>query len=270
MEGPGQSDPAKLVRVQSRLNQLYSLIKKYQCKDDVQLVELYHSLQSELTELASVQDQIIALQEKIKLLHTEMKAQGDKLTKKRKGASKKLVPKVISLLHDLGMPNAQFDIEITPANTPGAHGLDDINMMFSANKGTAPQTLQAVASGGELSRLSLALKSIYAVQAQLPTIIFDEIDTGISGEVAWRMGQLIRNLAGGHKILMITHSPQIAAHAMIQYHVSKVTEKEKDISAIQFLDASQRLNEIAKMLSGDPPSKAAISNAESLIKAVKV
>ena len=147
--------------------------------------------------------------------------------------------------------------------------MDEINFMFSANKGTSLQPLQAVASGGELSRLSLALKSIYAAQAQLPTIIFDEIDTGISGEVAWRMGQLIRSLAGGHQILMITHSPQIAAHANIQYHVSKITEQDKDRSSIQFLTPPQRVIELAKMLSGDPPSKAALSNAESLINTVK-
>jgi DNA repair protein RecN (Recombination protein N) len=168
------------------------------------------------------------------------------------------------------MANAQFDIEINSLGSPGVYGMDDISFMFSANKGTSLQPLQAVASGGELSRLSLALKSIYAAQAQLPTIIFDEIDTGISGEVAWRMGQLIRGLAKGHQILMITHSPQIAAHATIQYHVSKMTEGNKDISSIQFLTAPQRIIELAKMLSGDPPSKAALSNAESLIAAVKV
>jgi DNA repair protein RecN (Recombination protein N) len=117
--------------------------------------------------------------------------------------------------------------------------------------------------------LSLALKSIYAAQANLPTIIFDEIDTGISGEVAWRMGQLIRSLAKGHQVLMITHSPQIAAQAMIHYHVSKITLDDRDISSVQFLSSPQRVNELAKMLSGDPPSKAALKNAESLIQSVK-
>ncbi len=269
MEGPGQKDPAKLNRVHSRLNQLYSLVKKYQCKDESQLMEVYKSLKGELTSLSSVNEQITDLENKIKELTSSLIDKADKLSKKRKAGAKKLIPKVIALLHELGMSNAQFDIELNPLATPGVHGTDDINFIFSANKGSAPLPLQAVASGGELSRLSLALKSIYAAQAQLPTIIFDEIDTGISGEVAWRMGQLIRSLAKGHQILMITHSPQIAAHANIQYHVSKVTEGDKDISAIQHLTPPQRLIEIAKMLSGDPPSKAALSNAESLVKAVK-
>jgi DNA repair protein RecN (Recombination protein N) len=269
LEGPGQKDPAKLARVHSRLNQLYSLIKKYQCVDETQLIQVQQSIKAEWATLSSVSEQIAILEEKIVAAQAQLTAKAGELTKMRKSGAKKLIPKVITLLHELGMPNAQFTIEVDPLSTHGPHGLDDINFMFSANKGTSLQPLQAVASGGELSRLSLALKSIYAAQAQLPTIIFDEIDTGISGEVAWRMGQLIRSLAKGHQILMITHSPQIAAHASIQYHVSKVTDGDKDVSSIQFLAAPQRIIELAKMLSGDPPSKAAISNAEGLIKAVK-
>lgn len=269
MEGPGQKDPAKLNRVHNRLNQLYGLVKKYQCKDESQLMDVYQSLKGELASLSSVNEQITALEKQINIITSDLSEKADKLSKKRKAGAKKLVPKVIALLHELGMANAQFDIELNHLTVPGSNGSDDVNFIFSANKGAAPLPLQAVASGGELSRLSLALKSIYAAQAQLPTIIFDEIDTGISGEVAWRMGQLIRSLAKGHQILMITHSPQIAAHANIQYHVSKVTEGDKDVSAIQYLTPPQRLIEIAKMLSGDPPSKAALSNAESLVKAVK-
>lgn len=269
LDGPGQKDPAKLARVQSRLNQLYGLIKKYQCSDEASLLDTYQSLKAEWASLSSVNEQITALEKRIDELSKAIIELAEQLTKKRKAGAKKLMPIVTGLLHELGMSNAQFTIEINPLPAPGIHGLDDISFMFSANKGMSLQTLQAVASGGELSRLSLALKSIYAAQAQLPTIIFDEIDTGISGEVAWRMGQLIRALAKGHQILMITHSPQIAAHATIQYHVSKVTDGDKDISSIQFLTPPQRIVEIAKMVSGDPPSKAALSNAESLIKAVK-
>jgi DNA repair protein RecN (Recombination protein N) len=269
LEGPGQKDPAKLGRVHTRLNQLYTLIKKYQCKDESQLLELQLTLKKELSELSSVKEHMDSLEEKIRILTSSLVSVGEKLSKKRISGAKKLIPKAIALLYELGMPNAHFEIEISNLPLPGVYGLDEVTFLFSANKGMALQPLQAVASGGELSRLSLALKSIYAAQAQLPTIIFDEIDTGISGEVAWRMGQLIRSLAKGHQVLMITHSPQIAAHAHIQYHVSKKTEGHKDVSAIQFLSPPNRLIEIAKMLSGDPPSKAALSNAESLIKSVK-
>ncbi len=269
LDGPGEANPAQLAKVQGRLDQLYSLIKKYQVRDEDGLLALRDSLKSEWKALSSVNEQIASLEEHIIQLNEKLSEKGKELSKKRKTGAKNLVPKVTTLLQELGMQNAQFSIELNALETPGVHGLDDISFLFSANKGSSMLPLQAVASGGELSRLSLALKSIYAIQAQLPTIIFDEIDTGISGEVAWRMGQLIRGLAHGHQILMITHSPQIAAHANLQYHVSKQTEKEKDISAIHQLSEDQRIIEIAKMVSGDPPSKAALSNAKSLIASVK-
>ncbi len=269
LDGPGQRDPGKLNRIQSRLNQLYTLIKKYHCTDDAMLIGVQQALQNELSELSSVAEQIQELDNALSTLTTELKEKSSQLTLQRKAGAVKLIPAVAELLKELGMPNARFDIEIQPLTAPGPHGMDDIVFLFSANKGSALQPLQAVASGGELSRLSLTLKSIYAAQAQLPTIIFDEIDTGISGEVAWRMGQLIRALAKGHQVLMITHSPQIAAHAQLQYHVSKATAQDRDISSIQLLSDKERITEIAKMVSGDPPSPAALSNAKSLISSVK-
>jgi DNA repair protein RecN (Recombination protein N) len=258
MEGPGGNDPAKLSRVETRLNQLYSLIKKYQCKDESQLIQFYEGILAELASLSSAGETIKAMEQKIATLYADLVSIAQQLSAKRMSGTKKFIPKVITLLHELGMPNAKADIEITPLQDPSPSGMDDIQFTFSANKGMALQPLQAVASGGELSRLSLAIKSIYAREAQLPTIVFDEIDTGISGEVALRMGQLIAGMSKGHQILMITHSPQIAAHAEQQFHVSKITSGKKDISAIQRLDSKQRIQEIAKMLSGDPPSAAAI------------
>jgi DNA repair protein RecN (Recombination protein N) len=269
LEGPGQNDPSKLSKVQSRLNQLYSLIKKYQCTDDTQLIETQRTLQKEWSGLSSINEQIETLQKRITEIHDELLKLGQVLSKKRKTGAKQLIPQVEQLLKELGMPNAQFSVSFNALPSPGPYGLDEVTFLFSANKGMALQSIQSVASGGELSRFSLALKSIYAAQANLPTIIFDEIDTGISGEVALRMGQLIRSLAKGHQILMITHSPQIAAQAMVHYHVSKVTKNERDISSIQILSAEQRVIELAKMLSGDPPSKAALKNAEGLIETVK-
>jgi DNA repair protein RecN (Recombination protein N) len=269
LDGPGTNDPGKLSRIQTRLSQLYALFKKYQCVDESQLLSLQNNLKEEWNSLTSISDQIQALEEKVLVCTSALQQAGETLTTKRKTGAKKLIPQVEKLLHELGMPNARFSIEISPLATPSPLGLDDINYMFTANKGASMQPIQAVASGGELSRLSLAIKSIYAQQAALPTIIFDEIDTGISGEVAWRMGQLIRVLAKGHQILMITHSPQIAAHAEMQFHVSKDSHQERDTSTIQLLSKDQRVLEIAKMVSGDPPSKAAIQNAESLIASVK-
>jgi DNA repair protein RecN (Recombination protein N) len=262
-----QHDPSKLSKVQSRLGQLYSLIKKYQVKDDNALVGLFESLKKEYNELSSAGESISKIEKKIAQSTENLIQEGASLSKKRKAGSSKIIPKMNKLLKELGMPNGKFAIEINDASYPAPDGTDDIRFMFSANQGIALQPLQSVASGGELSRLSLALKSLYASQANLPTIIFDEIDSGISGEVAWRMGQLIFDLAKGHQIMMITHSPQIAAHAHIQYHVSKVLTKGRDASSVQLLTQEMRFVEIAKMLSGDPPSREALANAKSLVAA---
>ncbi|HUR30909.1 MAG TPA: hypothetical protein VMZ69_05720, partial [Saprospiraceae bacterium] len=269
LEGLGQKDPLNLSVIESRLNQLYTLVKKYQVRNDNDLMELQQSLQNELSDLTSVGEQILSFEKKISETTSLLMKKAELLTQQRKAGAKKITPEMGLLIHELGMPNGKFSIDIKSNAEPGPEGMDEISFMFSANKGMTMQPLQAVASGGELSRLSLALKSLYAAQAELPTIIFDEIDTGISGEVAWRMGQMIRALAKGHQILMITHSPQIAAHASIQYHVSKVVVNGKDTSSVQLLTKDLRLTEIAKMLSGDPPSKEAIANAKSLVNAIK-
>ncbi|HEX5112284.1 MAG TPA: DNA repair protein RecN [Saprospiraceae bacterium] len=269
LEGPGGNDPSKLLKTESRLNQLYTLIKKYQTKDETQLLQLFEELKKELASLSTSSETIKELENKIHQLYTKLIEAGEKLSKQRKAGAKKMIPKIIELLHELGMPNARADIEIAPTADPTPAGMDEIQFTFSANKGMSLQPIQSVASGGELSRFSLAIKSIYASEARLPTVVFDEIDTGISGEVAWRMGQIILSMSAGPQILMITHSPQIAVHANHQFHVSKITTGKKDVSSIEKLDSRQRINEIAKMLSGDPPSPAAIKNAESLLSSVK-
>ncbi|MGB4849801.1 MAG: DNA repair protein RecN [Saprospiraceae bacterium] len=269
MDGIVQNDPFHLGRIESRLTQLYTLIKKYQSKDENELLNQYALLKKELADLSSVGDQIEKLEKNIVQATTTIQKEADQLSQKRKKGSEKIIPQMINLIHELGMPNGQFSIETNPLTSPGPDGMDDIQFLFSANKGMSLQPIQSVASGGELSRLSLALKSLYAAQAKLPTIIFDEIDTGISGEVAWRMGQLIRSLSKGHQVLMITHSPQIAVHAKIQYHVSKIGTGTRDKSSVMLLTPADRLVEIAKMLSGDQPSKEALANAKSLMNAVK-
>lgn len=269
LEGSGQNDPAQLSRIENRLSVLYSLIKKYHVSNEKDLLALLQSFQKELNELSSVDEQIEILEKQIIELSSALVKKGESLSLKRKKGTERIIPEMIALIKELGMPNGMFAIDLQSTAEPGPDGMDEVAFLFSANQGMAMQPLQTVASGGELSRLSLALKSLYAKQAELPTIIFDEIDSGISGEVAWRMGQMIRNLAKGHQILMITHSPQIAAHAGTQYHVSKVLEAGKDTSNVQLLSRDLRLVEIAKMLSGDPPSKEALANARSLVEAIK-
>jgi DNA repair protein RecN (Recombination protein N) len=269
MEGLGQKDPNQLQRVESRLTELYNLVRKYHVKSDTDLALHREALSRELSEITSVGDRIGDLEKQVAETRMKLIALGQELSQKRSESTGRIINDMNSLLKELGMPNGRFSIEINSLDEPRVDGMDDITFLFSANQGMPMQPLHAVASGGELSRLSLALKSLYAAREKLPTIIFDEIDTGISGEVAWRMGQLIKALAEGHQVVMITHSPQIAAHASTQYHVSKKTSFGKDISAIELLTKDNRLVEIAKMLSGDPPSKEALANAKSLVKAVQ-
>lgn len=263
---PDAGDPAMLERVQSRLNLLYRLIKKYQCTDEAELIAARDHMEKELAALSSVSDDIRRVEKNLADLDEQVLALAEKLSATRKKGAKKMLPRVAELLTELGMPNARFEVGFQQATSPGQTGIDDITFLFSASKGMSLQPLHAVASGGELSRLSLVLKSIYAQQAELPVMIFDEIDTGISGEVAWRMGQLIRQMSKGQQIIMITHSPQIAAHADTQYHVSKSTEGIRDTSHVELLDSSGRTLEIAKMLGGETPSKAAVANAKSLLQ----
>ncbi len=268
LDVPGEADPNQLQRVQQRLSHLYGLLKKYQCADESQLLALQRQLQDEFARIESIADTIRTLEADAERLALAVLTAGKSLTDARRAGGSALTPQIMHLLRELGMPNAQFDVSLEPLGEPGPAGLDDVQFVFSANRGMALQPIQQVASGGELSRLSLALKSIYAGQAGVGTIVFDEIDTGISGEVAWRMGQLILSLAAGHQVLMVTHSPQIAAHAMIHYHVSKQASGDRDVSSITLLDKPGRIVEIAKMLSGDPPSAKARANAEELITSV--
>ena len=269
LEGMARQDPTQLARIESRLSQLYNLIKKFHSKDEYDLINQFETIRKELNALSSVADQIEILEKSILDTNVTLKKTADQLSQKRRKGAAKIIPQMIALLRELGMPNGQFSIGFDPLISPSPDGMDDITFLFSANKGMSLQPIQGVASGGELSRLSLALKSLYASQSKLPTIIFDEIDTGISGEVAWRMGQLILTLAKGHQVLMITHSPQIAVHAKNQYHVSKIDKESKDMTSVRLLTPNERLTEIAKMLSGDLPSKEAQANAKSLLNSVK-
>ena len=163
------------------------------------------------------------------------------------------------------MENAILKIEVKQTQQFGAKGKDQVQFLFTANKGGVLQPIKKVASGGELSRLSLCIKSVVAEKMQLPTLIFDEIDAGISGEVALKMGGIIEKLAKNHQILMITHSPQIASRASNHLFIRKEDQKERTTAAISILNKEQRVIEIAKMLSGDPPSNAALLNAKELI-----
>jgi DNA repair protein RecN (Recombination protein N) len=192
-----------------------------------------------------------------------------KISAGRTAVFPKIEKEIQSLLKEVAMPHAVLKIEneVMDDDAFSENGSDRIRFLFSANKGILYQELSRVASGGELSRLMLCLKSLLARLAHLPTIVFDEIDTGISGETAFKVGKLLREMAGSHQLIAITHLPQIAGRGEAHYFVYKAVTGKKTVTHVRKLNAEERIVEIAKMLSGEKPSAVALENAKELLKA---
>lgn len=261
-------DQARLDFVNERLSTLYSLQKKHRVENLSALIELQDSLARKLDVTAN-QEQELAKQEKVvqeSLAHlTDLAA---KLHTSREAVLPTVVSHVEAILSEVGMPNAQLKIELHPLPVERFknQGADEVQFLFSANKGQSLQPIHKVASGGELSRVMLAIKSLVAQRSVLPTIIFDEIDTGISGEVALKVGEIMERLSERMQVLAITHLPQIASKGEAHFKVYKQDEGERTKSNIVRLDPSERVYEVAQMLSGANPGAAALEHAKQLIE----
>ena len=262
-----QVDPERTEQVQTRLDTIYKLQKKHRVNDVEGLLEIQQTLQQKVSGVSVGEENIEALQKEVNALVEDLRKRANKLSKQRKQTAPEIEKHVQSLLKEVGMPNAVFQIRIDAiaSDEPGPDGVDVVQFYFTANKGTKPEPLHKVASGGELSRLMLCLKSIVAHTMQLPTLIFDEIDIGISGETAQRVGKVMKDLGNTHQVVCITHLPQIAAKADKHFFVYKEAAGETVQSKVRVLDPKDRVVEIAKMLSGDQPGKAALQNAKELI-----
>ena len=201
-------------------------------------------------------------------LLTELNGQAQKISVARNKSLSKTEKKLQAMLTDVALPNGQFKILLTTDNEgfPGPHGIDKIKFLFSANKGVEPTEIGKVASGGELSRLMLCIKAAVAASMQLPTMIFDEIDTGISGETALKIGEVMNGLSQHHQLIAITHLPQIASRGAAHYFVRKQVAGKKTLTEVVSLKPEERLVEIARMLSGDKPTAAALANAKDLLE----
>jgi DNA repair protein RecN (Recombination protein N) len=251
--------------LQTRLDMLYSLQRKHHVHDVASLVQLRDELQEQVSGYENI-DQLIEQQTQIvNDLKAKVTSVGETLRDDRKKAAVSLQKNVSKALDELAMPNAQLVIEILHLPKPASHGLDQITYLFSANKGGNFKPLKDVASGGETSRLALAIKSIMACKSTLPTMVFDEIDSGVSGEIAHKMGLILQELANDHQVLTITHSPQIAAKAKQHFYVYKYDDEERTQTAVRVLSEGERIKEVATMMSGDPPSAAALDAAKELI-----
>lgn len=259
-------NPEQLANINERLNLLYSLQQKHRVQTEKELIELCESYKNQLTKITSFDEQIEALTLRKQKEYDQVKKLASGLTKKRLKAAKTVQSEMQKRLIPLGMPNIRFCVELNEKKEPDNNGVDNVAFLFSANKNSALQPISSVASGGEIARVMLALKAMIAGTAELPTIIFDEIDTGVSGEIADKMASIMQEMGNFMQVISITHLPQIAAKGAEHYKVYKQDNEIETKSNICKLDAAERIEEIAHMLSGATLTEAAINNAKELLR----
>lgn len=264
-EGKLSFDPEKLNDVNEKLDKINRLLKKHSVNSIADLLKVKDEVEGKLQLFNSLEAEIEKLKKEIAKTEAACKKQAKEISDKRKKACAPIEKSIDSILSDLSMPNAKFKIELSSKEELSSTGIDEISLMFSANKGGEFKELQKVASGGEMSRLMLALKSVLAQKRALPTIIFDEIDTGISGDVANKMGNIFTQMSGKMQVISITHLPQIASKGQHHLFVYKNDDKDKTRSFIKTLTKDERTVEIAKMLSTGKPTESAIKNAKDLL-----
>jgi len=260
-------DEDRLVEVNDRLSQLYALQQKHHVGTTAELIALRDELQRKLQALSTDEAEIQQLEQEVETRRVAMAELASQLSESRKAVIPRVEGSLEQVLHAVGMPHGIVRIVLEPLGEEGLteRGGDRIQFLFTANKGQDPQPVGKVASGGELSRLMLAVKSLVAQTSALPTIIFDEIDTGISGEVALRVGEIMEGLAHNMQVIAITHLPQIAARGNTHFKVYKAESGGKTITNMAVLAPADRVQEIAQMLSGAEPGEAAIQHAAALL-----
>jgi len=258
-------DPTRIVQLRQRLDVILRLQQKHRVKTADELITLRDELRTRVEGIGSLSEQITKLEAEEGIAQDEVRQMAKSLSRARVAAVGPLANKVETILQDLGMPNAVFQFEHRTGG-PGPQGIDTVRAVFSANKDRTPAPLDKVASGGELSRVMLALISLAADSQDLPTVIFDEIDTGVSGEVADRVGSLMARMGKERQVLAITHLPQIASKANTHLVVSKEQGEESASTHIRAVIAEERVEALAQMLSGRKLTKAAVENARMLLK----
>jgi DNA repair protein RecN (Recombination protein N) len=260
-----QSNPELLLHTEERLQLLFSLQKKHRVNNNIELIALHQKIESDLTTIGSLQNEVEKKQQSLETLKSQLTIEADILSKKRKKAIPGIENSIEELLKKVEMSNAKINIEQRDLTNFSSSGKDKISLLFSANKGQSFQPIGKVASGGELSRLMLCIKSLIADKVSLPSIVFDEIDTGISGETALKVSQVMKQHAQHHQVIAITHLPQIAGKADAHFYVFKTTDKTSTNTHIKRLTEQERLAEIARMLHGDNPSIKVLEAAKELM-----
>ncbi|MFV8327405.1 DNA repair protein RecN [Flavobacterium sp. ZS1P14] len=259
------NDPEQLDLISQKLQVIFNLQKKHQVTTVDELLEIQAALENSVLELGNIEEEILTLTHSIEQKTTTLDAMATIIHTNRFESIPVLSQKLIAILETLGMPNVRFKIDINTGETYFQNGKDELQFLFSANKGTDFGLLKKVASGGEMSRIMLAVKAILAQYSKLPTLIFDEIDTGVSGEIAVRMGEIMKEMSQQMQIFAITHLPQIAAKGSAHFKVFKSTVGDDTQSELKLLNEEDRVVEIAQMLSGTIVSESALNHAKALL-----
>lgn len=257
-------DPSETEQQRARLDLLYSLQRKHRAESSDELMTLRDRYREQASRTENLEEEVRQAEQEVQRSEEQLKQQAQHVSDSRKKALEPLATEMTSLLTELGIPDAQIAIERNDTE-PGANGSDHLRILFSANKGIAPRPIADAASGGEFSRLMLVVKYVLAGKTALPTLIMDEIDTGVSGDIALRMGTLMQRMAGQHQVIAISHLPQIAARAEKHFVVYKDQDSDRASSNIRPLEVHERVEEIARMLSGPTPSASALQYARELI-----
>ncbi|WP_353149355.1 DNA repair protein RecN [Flavobacterium sp.] len=258
-------NPERIEFISNRLQSVYDLQKKHQVTSIEDLLEIQNQLSEKVVLVDNLEERIAELNSFLANITIELNSISNRISQNRGKAIPVFISKISSILQELGMPDSQFKMELITSNSFLSNGKDELELLFSANKGSNLGSFKKVASGGEMSRIMLAIKAILADFSKLPTILFDEIDTGVSGEIALKMGEIMKKMSKNRQVFAITHLPQIASKGDAQYKVSKETIGENTISKIVKLNTEDRIIEIAEMLSGKQISESAISHAKTLL-----
>ncbi len=258
-------NPEQIQTIQARLDVIYKLQKKHNVNSIPELLTLQNQFQAQLDAVADMSEGIGTFKKQIAEQEITLNAQAGNLSQRRQTVSPGFSEKVLQRLRLLGMEQSQMNVTFKSAPALTNTGIDDVQFLFAANRGSRLLPIKDVASGGELSRLALCAKSLVAAAIPLPTMIFDEIDSGVSGDIALKMGNILQQLASHHQIVVITHSPQVAAKANKHYFVYKTLQDDRTFTKVRLLEYDERVRAIATMLSQNPPSNSALENAKELM-----
>ncbi|MCB9334545.1 MAG: DNA repair protein RecN [Flavobacteriales bacterium] len=258
-------DSKSAEEINERLNTIYHLEKKHHVNTSDELLDILNQYKNQLNDVTSIEENITIQQQMVNELEKNLFTTAHEISLKRKQFIPNLEKTIISILKDLGMPESKLITHHSILNAFNTKGIDDVYFLFSANKGFEPKELNKVASGGELSRLMLAIKSILSRNKAINTILFDEIDTGVSGDIADKMGEIMKQISQTLQVIAITHLPQVAAKGNHHFKIFKNSNHNKTITSLKELDHQEKIEELAKMLSGKELTKAAIENAKNLI-----